>query len=411
MFNKNKIEYTQSQDLFQFLKPMAGGTFKPEVIQNWYRARHYVLHVLHISTPYDGELAQDRLHFVIKGDSPILLSIARQIALIAHFPNFNEKTGDNRTLITILYKKGNDSDDIISKLSKEEYLCNLPKLCKYTLKDDGIENNKNSHEENCDSFIDIELELIGFDKDNYSAYPTQSKDIIIEEENIPPYQDSFSNIDLQMAKRVNMVYHIGSDIDNLPTDDPNTAERYSKALHYFCYQQSPKDTQKKWEELIKRNDKGEIDKIALRNMLSNVFCSDCFESRIKAVIDKEKVGLKKKEDITPDTIKHLVRSQYLFLLGAIKDNIAKLAKCEHARWNVEKLILGFRPLSDKEHFQDERLFGNERKDYRKSLKQEGIHIDLCSYSTLRRINPGDMKYDCFLMIAIPRIIKESLSLT
>lgn len=409
MFNKR--EYTAKQDLFKLLKPIAGGEFKPEVIENWYRARNYVLNILCFSTPYDGILAQDRLHFVLVGTSPVMLSIARQIALIAHYPTYNEKSGTNRTLITILYKKEKGVDNIISTLSKEEYLCNLPKLCKYTTKDFRNEDNKNLHEENCDSFIDIELELIGFDKDDYSAYPVLAKDIIIKEEDVPPYQESFSNIDIQMAKRVNMVYHIGSDIDNLPTDDPNTAERYSKALHYFCYQQAPKETQEKWDKLMTRNENGEIDQIALRNMLSNVFCSDCFESRIKAVINKEKVGLKKNEDITPDTIRHLVRSQYLFLLESIKGNIAKLAKCEHARWNVEKLILGFRPLSDEEHFEDERLFGNDRKDYRKSLKLKGIHIDLCSYSTLRRINPGDMKYDCFLMIAIPRIIKESLSFT
>ena len=41
-------------------------------------------------------------------------------------------------------------------------------------------------------------------------------------------------IDISMAKRVNMVYNVGRDIDNLPPDDPNTAERYDKALFYFC---------------------------------------------------------------------------------------------------------------------------------------------------------------------------------
>ena len=52
------------------------------------------------------------------------------------------------------------------------------------------------------------------------------------------------------------------------------------------------------------------------------------------------------------------------------------------------------------------LFGRDRTAYRKRLKNNGIHIDLCSYRDLRRINPGDMKYDCFLMIAMPRIILE-----
>ena len=103
-----------------------------------------------------------------------------------------------------------------------------------------------------------------------------------------------------------------------------------------------------------------------------------------------------------------MKKKYQKVVGIVKDNIESLARCEHARWNVEKLLLGFRPLSEKEQLEDEQLFGKDRKDYRKSLKKRGIHIDLCSYRDLRRINPGDMKYDCFLIIAIPRIYTEHL---
>lgn len=144
--------------------------------------------------------------------------------------------------------------------------------------------------------------------------------------------------------------------------------------------------------------------IDIKNKLSNVFCADCFPSRLIYIINENK---KEKEKIINfiDLGKH-VKKKYQKVVGIVKDNIESLARCEHARWNVEKLLLGFRPLSEKEHLEDEQLFGKDRKDYRKSLKKRGIHIDLCSYRDLRRINPGDMKYDCFLMIAMPRIILE-----
>ena len=100
--------------------------------------------------------------------------------------------------------------------------------------------------------------------------------------------------------------------------------------------------------------------------------------------------------------------KYQKVLSIVKDNLESLARCEHARWNVEKLLLGFRPLSEKEHLEDEQLFGRDRAAYRKSLKNQGIHIDLCSYRDLRRINPGDMKYDSFLMVAMPRIMVERI---
>jgi hypothetical protein len=87
---------------------------------------------------------------------------------------------------------------------------------------------------------------------------------------------------------------------------------------------------------------------------------------------------------------------------------------EHARWIVEKLIMGYRPLNEGERYHDETLhaqFKNKekRKKYRDSLKrndQDPAHIDLCSYRDLRRINPDDMKYDSFLMLAIPKILKR-----
>ena len=56
-----------------------------------------------------------------------------------------------------------------------------------------------------------------------------------------------------------------------------------------------------------------------------------------------------------------------------------------------------------------KVFPLIRKEYRDSLKKEigeRAHIDLCSYSDLRRVNPDDMKYDSFLMLAIPNILAK-----
>ena len=88
-----------------------------------------------------------------------------------------------------------------------------------------------------------------------------------------------------------------------------------------------------------------------------------------------------------------------------------LSKSEHARWAVEKLIMGFRPLNEEERLDDEKLAAHKkkRKEYRNNLKKNSsklAHIDLCSYSDLRRVNPDDMKYDSFLMLAIPNILAK-----
>ena len=96
---------------------------------------------------------------------------------------------------------------------------------------------------------------------------------------------------------------------------------------------------------------------------------------------------------------------------AWEKNNEALSISEHERWVVEKLIMGFSPLDKDERIKDERLFGNAKKQYRKALKchqkESGTpHIDLCSYRDLRRVNPDDMKYDSFLMLAIPKILEK-----
>ena len=283
--------------------------------------------------------------------------------------------------------------------SKQKLLNNLPDVCKYVIKDGNT--GKIVREDHTSSYIDVELELVAFDNDDFSDYsPNRNnrnklKSIVIDEQKLQEIGNNpcVQEIDVCNARRVNMVYNVGADIDNLPSDDPNTAERYSKALLYFCYQQTPKDTLKKWEELCDENNKDTLSyQIKLRNKLSNVLCADCFTTRLKSVCKNFEELLEKNEKM---------------VLGEVQKNLQVLAQCEHARWNVEKLILGFSPLSLEERWKDAQNFGSARKVFRKKLKDKGHHIDLCSYQDLHRIDPANMKYDCFLNLAMVRILKEA----
>lgn len=387
--NKNK------EDLFRLLRRTDGSVFEESVVKNWYRARKYVLEALDAHDVLDKQIwKRQKVHVVLEGTSELMMSVARQIAFIAHYPTFDEMSGANKTVITILYDKNKFSDLSISDfISREEYLCNLPRYCKYTVYDFGkAETKKTFHS---DSYIDIELELVGFEETDFSQY--ESSDSLRINESCIQDKNVEEAVDVAMAKRVNMVYNVGADVDNLPPNNPYTAERYDKALFYFCYQQSMDDTQKCWECI-------DESQVGIKNKLSNVFCADCFAARLKYVINANKK--KRDEPVDGINLRGVVAREYKKVVGIVKDNVEILAKCEHARWNVEKLLLGFRPLLDEEYLADEQMFGAEKKAYRKQLKKRGIHIDLCSYHDLRRINPGDMKYDCFLMIAVPRIMLE-----
>lgn len=418
-----------------------------ESVGNWYLARHYVLDILQFGKYSISPSSSKHVNIVIDGVSDLMLCIARQMALVAHYPNFDETSGSNRTVITMLFDSSSEPA-IIQKVSREEYLCNLPKLCKYSVK---TWNGKNVIE-NKQSYIDIELEFIdikGHTSDDFLSNNNIAEKeriesdviyLIIKEETVREKLkdvdiEKISTINIINARRTNMVYCVGGDIDNLAPDDPNTTDRYSRALHYFCYQQDENDIQKKWDVFFKKDDDGKPTdlingQIAVRNILSNVYCSDCFESRLLSVVTQENLKTQfqsdwfknircknsdyykgimsdKRYDIDSRTLEWLLNKKYRQVLRIVRENIASLAKCEHARWNVEKLINGFVPLTAKERYEDNIRFGESRNSYRKKLKNKAHHIDLCSYQDLSRINPSDMKYDCFLMMAMVRILKEN----
>lgn len=451
--------------------------FGDEVVSGWYRARDYVLSKLDDVQSWgsDGIAASssERVHIVIDCVDPMAFYIARHAALALHFPNFNEGDGRsqaprNGTLITLLYNRKKYSD-IIAELHREEYLCNLTDLCKCTLKmvekeDKGkglkviSENVKNPN-----SFVGVELELLGFDNDDlcYKANEKGGMEVVhVASEVIEEVKNRKCKCELDVthARRVNMVYQVGADIDNLPPDDPNISDRYSRALLYFCYQQSKGKTLEKWNEIAEYTNeddkKGTLYQIKLRNKLSNIFCADCFVTRIKSLFDNkvrkdmekvikkaycsvkrskedEEIDWKKmikkaccsvkrsKEDeeidcetvcITTDMLNYMIKNYEKDLLKLVGNNLKTMAKCEHARWNVEKLILGFSPFSPQEQYEYNRRFGASRSSYRNKLKKnEAHHINLCSYDDLRRIDPDNMKYDSFLMLAMVRILKEGIT--
>lgn len=450
------------EDLFKDMRRLhrkdeAGSceAFGEDVVQGWCRARNYVLSQLGNEKSWGSNgiaaSSSERVHIVIDCVDPMAFYIARHAALALHFPNFNEGDGRsqaprNGTLITLLYNRKKYSD-IIAELHREEYLCNLTDLCKCTLKMVEIEDKGkglkviSENVKNPNSFVGVELELLGFDNDDfgYEANEKEGMEVVhvgrkvIEE---VKNRKCKYELDVTHARRVNMVYQVGADIDNLPPDDPNISDRYSRALLYFCYQQSKGKTLEKWNEIAEYanedDKKGTLYQIMLRNKLSNVFCADCFVTRLKSLFDHnarkdiQKViikaycsenDVKKNENfgyktvrITTKMLNYMIKNHEKDLLMLVGNNLKAMARCEHARWNVEKLILGFSPFSPQEHYEYNCRFGSSRSSYRNGLKKnKGHHINLCSYEDLYRIDPDNMKYDSFLMLAMVKILKEGIT--
>lgn len=98
---------------------------------------------------------------------------------------------------------------------------------------------------------------------------------------------------------------------------------------------------------------------------------------------------------------------------SISSHLDTMAEVEHNRWNVEKLLTGYRALTDKEWdslllYRKNGKEDNFKKfnDYRNSLKNwpTRAHADLCSFEELKRVDPDICHFDYDLCKAIPGII-------
>lgn len=369
---RRKIMSKNIEKPFEYLRRKDGSQFSSDVIKNWYKARAFVLDRLKDVAFKDND--GHHLHVVLKGDSDLMLSVARQVALSAHYLNYDEERKGNRTVITIV----SNSTQIEKTLQKEEYLYNLLFHCKWT-------HGKITHTP--DSYIDIEINIVSSCDETESEYVK-----VIEEAEVISFcnsklEDEIYSIDTRKAVYAGRMYNLGMLIENLPAENIHDANRYALALDVFQFER----LQEPLDPLI-NDSKWKSDQIRVKNGLSNVFCADCFETRATSV------ELYREDKKQTDA-----------MLWA-KYNEA-LSKSEHARWAVEKLIMGFRPLNEEERLDDEKLAAHKkkRKEYRNNLKKNSsklAHIDLCSYSDLRRVNPDDMKYDSFLMLAIPNILAK-----
>lgn len=352
---------------------------KPEL---WYKARKYVMSRL---LPIDGDgigpNSGKHVHIVVDSIEDEMLAVVRQLCLIAHYPNFDEGSGANKTVITFCTNEISKKEDL-----NKEFFGNLFEKIYFPL--------------------DIEFEFTTKKIEDFEKEENKKKDeclTTIKYSDVSTFfsmNDSASyEIDITRGMLVNMVYYTGSTIDNLPACDNENVARYSTALNVFCYKLKWEEIEKKWKNGAQPKDDGSYGELDIKNQLSSVFCADCFESRLKGILDTKN-----------KTVYEYLLTDFETVMEKLRDQntINALVRCEHARWNVERLILGFSPLTGKELYEIECLFGKERNSKIKSLKKKFSHIDLCSNKELRRVNPGDVKYDYFLMLAMPQIVLSSI---
>lgn len=180
----------------------------------------------------------------------------------------------------------------------------------------------------------------------------------------------------------NAVYNATKDNKPLPLDLKNTDDKEVKALV------------DKW------------DKLKECKKISNKLFVDSIYQKLRCIMDLSKNETLGEYDNPIFDNQSFVQD----VKSVLQSHAPIVAKCEHNRWNVEQLLMGFTPMksADDEQFRilvaekDEEKIDNKKSELKESSAK--VHPNICDFEHLNMVDPGAKKYDYALNVAIPDIL-------
>lgn len=180
----------------------------------------------------------------------------------------------------------------------------------------------------------------------------------------------------------NAVYNATKDNKPLPLDLKNTDDKEVKALV------------DKW------------DKLKECKKISNKLFVDSIYQKLRCIMDlSENETLGEYGNPIFDN-----RSFVQDVKSVIQSHASTIAKCEHNRWNVEQLLMGFTPMKSADDEQFRQLVDENNKEKINKKKSElkessaKVHPNICDFEHLNMVDPGAKAYDYALNVAIPDIL-------
>ena len=387
------------------------------------------------------------VHLVFVGTTNFAVSFAMEAAHMLHFPNFNEKTKAPKTRITFIEQ--NAEKEMAQFITRNHHFFELQSYLYWDLSDDSKDKTETritkilSKDIKPHDFLDVEFEFIKGD-----VYSNEVQDVIRQwakdEEN------QYLSIFLSFAEqRLNFMLGM-----NMPD------EVYDKAIPVFIRQDRAdnfvtnlrkadnKDFKYSYvekEELKTIERKGRYVNLYPFGMDDMAYCSDEKVFRhaklINFLYNTADYSCNRFKDLTvlaamgPDRIWEQTEEQWRKLSVALKwsnlycaysipcklaslrvmrglevddkshdqypmteEEIHRLAVVEHNRWNVEKLLMGYRKPKSEEDKYEQQLFTNEAI---KGNKKLFIHHDIRPFDELDEVRLMDYELTKY----IPWILK------
>lgn len=342
----------------------------------------------------------DYVHLVVVGMTRMGTALATQVALMAHYPNFVEK--NIRTKITLIDENADkeknfyiDRYDRLFALSNWSY----KEMVRSESGKDELKTVYTYKPTDCEhlggDFLDVEWEFIQgsvaqLELQKYiedCASKTHKMTIAICKDEPSRCLAAALNLEWRIYEKAMqvLVYNRYDDalIKQLKNQGKydiyspfkNKIKAFGMASKCFSKErlEETESLALKFHREYKKDENAEIDK--LTDYWSNVYVSNTMWTKLRCVERKNETIDEKDIDI--------------------------LAEVEHNRWNIEKLIMSFRPLTKEEQVQ-----ARQSKKDKDSYKDKMAHLNICSNDRLEEIDKGAKKYDIDIIEKTALKLKE-----
>ena len=335
------------------------------------------------------------VHLVIFGMGEVAETVAIQAAHVAHYPNY-VRNHSLRTRITLISENAEAQSEGFVKRYQHLFDNSYYRIVNPSEEKAVKEYHKPMYEGRREDFVDVEWEFVNAEswnpdvREKLRLWAQDDKQLLTV---VMADKDADKNVAMSLFLP-DELYQRSIPIHKY---NPNAVEydvtmplvQMAKNVNYI-YDRCYNDNIKYWQgQVLSSVEINPVDRDILWDKLSSVKRWSSIYNAMTIPSKMRSIGLT--ED---DWEKFYDISQ---------QDIEILAQVEHNRWNVEELILGYRPCTDEEQ---EKIAADVtiQKD---AFKARKIHYDLRAYNDLRPDKTGRSAkvYDLCLSAALPLIAK------
>ena len=335
------------------------------------------------------------VHLVIFGMGEVAETVAIQAAHIAHYPNY-VRNHSLRTRITMISENAETLSEGFIRRYRHLFDNSFYRVVKPSDEKAVKVFHKPMYDGKREDFVDVEWEFVDAESWNPDVHE-KLKQWAQDEEQLLTVVMADSDKDKNVAMSLFLPDELYQRAIPIHKYNPNAVEydvtlplvKMAKNVNYI-YDRCYNDNIENWQGRV------------LSSVEIKCSVRDCLWDKLSSV--KRWSSIYNAMTI-PSKMRSigLTEDDWDKFYDISQQDIEILAQVEHNRWNVEELILGYRPCTDEEQ---ERIAADveTQKD---AFKARKIHYDLRAYNDLRPDKTGRSAkvYDLCLSAALPLIAK------